>query len=224
MPPIDQLVALYKQQGWTDDAAIMGDINAGGWKSKVPNGGGTPSFNFDYAGEATKAYGELGTYYDRLLRESQGDLTKVLSRLVQDYETGTRLNKENTAIRNTNLDTTEANTKQNVINNSLARGLYQPTAYGETTPAGPVYGIADTTLEQRMLPIRRSREAISLDFTRNADRLKTNLDRQQTDLPEAQRRKEFQLEQSRRTEASNLAETRGTRAYNDYLARLNNYG
>lgn len=35
MPPRDQLVNLYKAQGWNDEAAINADINAGGWKSKV---------------------------------------------------------------------------------------------------------------------------------------------------------------------------------------------
>jgi len=35
MPPIDYLIALYRSQGWNDEAAIRADINAGGWQSKV---------------------------------------------------------------------------------------------------------------------------------------------------------------------------------------------
>ena len=38
MPPRDQLVALYKQQGWNNEAAINADINVGGWRSKVQTG------------------------------------------------------------------------------------------------------------------------------------------------------------------------------------------
>lgn len=36
MPP-SNIKDIYKQQGWNDDASIQADINAGGWKSKVPN-------------------------------------------------------------------------------------------------------------------------------------------------------------------------------------------
>ena len=38
MPPRDKLIALYKQQGWNDEAAINADINAGGWRGKVQTG------------------------------------------------------------------------------------------------------------------------------------------------------------------------------------------
>src|SRR6185503_8131474 len=56
------------------------------------------TFFFDYAAEAEKAYGELGAYYDRVLRESQGDTTKAIARLTEDYDTGLRREKEDQAI------------------------------------------------------------------------------------------------------------------------------
>jgi len=43
MNPPSNIVDIYKSQGWNDEAAIRGDIAAGGWKSKVPNSGGGAS-------------------------------------------------------------------------------------------------------------------------------------------------------------------------------------
>lgn len=46
MPPMDELVRVYKSQGWTDENAIRTDIASGNWVNKVPqppvgSGGGT---------------------------------------------------------------------------------------------------------------------------------------------------------------------------------------
>ena len=43
MPSMDDLINIYKRQGWADEAAIRADIAAGGWKNKIPVLGETSS-------------------------------------------------------------------------------------------------------------------------------------------------------------------------------------
>ena len=38
MPPRNELIRLYQSQGWNDMDSINADIDAGGWRSKVPSG------------------------------------------------------------------------------------------------------------------------------------------------------------------------------------------
>lgn len=179
--------------------------------------GGIPQFQFDYAGEATKAYGELGAYYDRILKESQGDLNKALSRLTQDYDRGLRIKREDTATSNQGLDVQERNTTQNTIDNALTRGLYRKSNYGDGR------GIYDENLKQGLEPINMQRAQNALGMSRYEEEALINKQRQETDLPEQQKRNEFDMEQNRRKEAAGLAETRGARAYQDFQAKIPTY-
>jgi|GEM_PF-6170805 hypothetical protein len=154
-------------------------------------------FNFDFAGEAEKAYGELGVYYDRLLRESEGDLNKVLARMATDYETGVRRRRED-------LATGQERVQQSVMDNALARGIYQKSAYG---PGG--YGVADKLKEETEKPLFSA-------FNRAEEDATTALERSKIDIPEQQKRYVYDLEQQRRRESSDLANTRGQRAYADW--------
>lgn len=172
------------------EGIIGGPINTGPGFSG--SGGGNP-FSFDYAAEATKAYGELGAYYDRILKESQGDLNKALARLEEDYTVGKRYRAEQTQ-----------QTTQSVQSNALARGLYQKSL---ADPSGGM-GIPDMKLKESLLPIQRSQEQADVSRSRSL-----------VDLPEKQKRNEFELEQQRREKAAALAETRGARAYTDFSAR-----
>src|SRR3972149_7458335 len=100
---VDSLIAggFGGYAGWNDESAQQ-DFNATGGSGKFTGAGGggggdggysIPTFSFDYAAEAEKAYGELGPYYDRLLSESKGDMNLALSRLVEDYDRGLRFKK-----------------------------------------------------------------------------------------------------------------------------------
>jgi len=96
--------------GWGETEAQADFIATNG--AKAGGGGGIPTFNFDFAAEAEKAYGELGVYYDRILKESRGDVDKALSRLVEDYDRGLRIKTEDT-------DRALINANRQVQNNAL---------------------------------------------------------------------------------------------------------
>lgn len=178
-----------------------------------------PDFNFDYVAEAQKAYGELGVYYDRILKESEGDMNKVLARMATDYETGTRRRKED--LQTVQGQMTEdqllamRNANTAVQDQALARGIYQKSAYA---PGG--YGVADKLLEDTTQPIAtgyaRQGQNLLTSFNRAETDATTAYDRSKTDIPEQQKRYAFDLEQQRRRESSDLANTRGQRAYSDW--------
>jgi hypothetical protein len=160
-----------------------------------------PSFSFDYKKAAEEAYGELGTYYLRILSETKGDMNKALARLTEDYDRGLRIRTEdkNMAIENTT---------DNVRDNALARGIYQNSVYDPDSGKG----LADQNLKENVDPINRT-------FDRWKEEADIEVGRKRTDLPEEQKRREFDLEQERRMKAADLAETRGARAYQDYQAK-----
>lgn len=191
-------------------------------KSKYPNvtsTNGVPTFNFDYAAEATKAYGELGAYYDRILSESKGDLNLALARLKEDYDKGLRIKTEDTT---TSLANNEYNRKQaekRAVDAALARGLYQKSNFAPSTEQSQ-FGIPDTMLATAEKPYLSNADAIRLGLQRYKESADTSLARSQVDLPEQERRKEFALEQQRRTESANLANQRGQLAYQKFQSSL----
>ena len=98
--PISDLVAEYKRRGWTDEAAIMGDIAAGGGKGYLGGGGGgepvTPTRDViggtpgsQYLGESDigdliKKYGEQVTgSTDTLARDIEARATAAADREYQ---------------------------------------------------------------------------------------------------------------------------------------------
>lgn len=192
--------------------------------------GGAPAFNFDFEAEAKKAYGESGAYYNELLAQSQGDVNKALARLVEDYDTGIRYKKQDTAtakdevgIAQNEADRQREESRKNVINAALARGLYQKSP-GD--PAGG-YGIPDTEQAQVTAAAdfgdaARTRQLTAIDqgLTRYTEQAGTTLGRQQVDLPEKQKRYEGDLEQQRRAEAAQLANLRGDQALQKYNSQL----
>lgn len=234
MPP-PNIIDIYRSQGWNDMAAIQADIAAGHWREKVGSGGGgVPTFDFDYTGEATKAYGELGAYYERLWNEASGDLNKVLARLTEDYDKGLRVKTRDTALADESyaLAQAEQNRQQGIANNRLEgnlinRGLFSQSAYAPGTGPTPL-GIGSALVNNLNDPYAYRTEA------RNRQRLalKTGLadyeglygptgtlrKRAQEDAATNLSRKQFQLEQSRREQAGSIADQRATRAYNQMLA------
>lgn len=212
----------YGYQGW-GDAEAQADYNATGGAGKYGgggggggSGGGVPSFNFDYVAEAEKAYGELGAYYTRILSEAQGDTTKALARLTQDYETGLRFRREDVAFQQKGLDTRSQQADRSAVNNALARGIFQKSAYD---PSGGM-GIADTMRTEAQQPINRAREQLLTGQQRYEEQSLLNKTRRTEDLQEAQRRREFQLEQERRRQAGELANQRGQMAYQKFSSGL----
>lgn len=191
-----------------DAQKVLDDMNSGRitWDDNLRSAANkavqSATFNFDYAGEATKAYGELGAYYDRIIKESQGDVNKALARLVEDYNRGIRFKKED-------AQTTTQNVTRSVQDNALARGIYQKSAFD---PSGG-YGIADATLAQQTEPINTA-------LSRYQETAGVDLNRQQTDLPEQEKRKEYDLEQQRRKESADITNSRASQAYQKYQSQL----
>lgn len=193
---------------WDDNARAAANNALRGSSGSMP-----PAFDFDYTGEANKAYGELGTYYGRILKESQGDMNKVLSRLLEDYNSGTRFRQ----VEDTQVAQQEKAAKQGVVNNALSRGLYQRSAFdspaqqteqGYGIPTQNFQTLAQTLAYQGKLR-QKQREAQDISYSR-----------QKEDIGEKQRRYEFDLEQQRRTQAGEMANSRAGQAYQRFQASL----
>lgn len=189
------LLELWRAQGNTGDLPV-------GWNGG--GSGGIAPFNFDYAQAAKEAYGELGAYYDRLLKESKGDLDLAISRLVEDYDRGVRIQTEDTQTAN------QAATQSNQAN-ALSRGLYTKSLFQPFVPEATTgMGIADVNNSNNPYGQRITQN--NLQLGRYKEQAGTSLARQKIDLPERQRRTAFDLEQQRRQEAAGMAENRGQRA------------
>lgn len=238
----DLILAGYTgYRGW-DPAAAAADFQATGGAGKIDpgsagggQGGGTGGFEFDYEAEAQKAYGELGAYYDRILKESQGDMNKALARMTEDYDRGVRVKKEEATLGREALtlaqgeaDRQAAQNRRGVIANALSRGLYQRSAF-DTTPQGPDqgFGIPSENLgelakdkEYSDILRRRQGEGIDRELGQYLETSGIQKSRQETDMAEAQRRREFEMEQQRRTQAGELANTRAGRAYQRFSSAL----
>jgi len=191
-----------------------------GYGGEGGGGGGVPSFSFDYEAEAQKAYGELGPYYDRILKESRGDLNLALARLSEDYERGARFKREDTGVARQALATQEERGKEDIVSNALARGLYQKSAFETPTqqaqPTG--FGIPDVNLARLEQDIGVRKQGIETDLSRYLETTGVGKARKEFDLPEQQRRDEFEAEQRRRKEAGELSNLRGDRAYQKFVA------
>lgn len=177
-----------------------------------PGGQATSSvapFDFNYEEAAKEAYGELGPYYDRLLKESQGDLNLAISRLTEDYDRGVRIRSEDATLGNE--QDVAANQR-----NALARGIYNTSLF-EPFGAGQ-RGIADIAnpnnpfgmnIANRNRGLTRANEASTIDKSRSL-----------VDLPEKQRRYEANLEQERRRESASLVESKANKALQKYQTSL----
>lgn len=222
----------YGYQGWGDAEAAANFSLTGGEGKGGGSGGssGDSPFNFDYEKEAQAAYGELGAYYDRILKESRGDLTKALARLTEDYDRGIRVKIEDTTLGKDALTLSQAEadrqakiSRQNVVDASLSRGLYRKSAFGEDGG----FGIPDTTMKKLDEGIaysdelrRRQGETLDLGFKRYKEQAGITKSRAEIDLPEEQRRNEYNAEQQRRREAADIANSRGARAYQKFSSQL----
>lgn len=205
-----QLYGTPAYTGWGETEAMYDARNKG------LSGGGQQGFNFNFEGEAKKAYDELGAYYDRILKESKGDLNKAQSRLVEDYDTGIRLKKEDVSVARQQLGIQQEQTNKAGVDNALARGIYQKSAFD---PNGG-YGIQDQAQRLNDQEFQQRNAAIDTNLNRYTDAAGLARDRTQADLTENQSRNEFNLEQSRRTEAGQMANERATRALTRYNAAL----
>jgi hypothetical protein len=182
------------------------------YQNKMAQGGSNNgTFNFDYVKAATDAYGELGVYYDRILKESQGDLNLALSRLTEDYDRGVRIKTEDTTTAN------QATTQSNQAN-ALARGIYQKSLFDpfNQNPATPTAGMGLADLANPNNPYGQTINQSNTNLNRYKEDATITLNRNKVDLPEKQRRYAADLEQQRRTEAASMAETRGQRALTKY--------
>lgn len=198
--------AIFEAEGNVGIAPV--GYGGGGGGGSSSGGGAVTPFNFDYVAAAKEAYGELGVYYDRLLRESQGDLNLALSRLVEDYDRGVRIKTEDTQAAN------EATTQSNQAN-ALARGIYQKSLFdpfAQAPTAAPTAGMGLGDLANPNNPYGETIRQRDIDLGRYKTEQGISVNRQKVDLPEKQRRYAADLEQQRRTESAAIAETRGARA------------
>lgn len=203
------LLELWRSMGNTGDLPV-------GWNGPGGSAGGSRGavapFNFDYAKAATEAYGELGVYYDRLLKESKGDLDLAISRLVEDYDKGVRIQTEDTQTANKLAE-------QSNQENALSRGLYQKSLFAPFNPnAAPTEGMGIADIENPNNPSGQRITQNNLQLGRYKEGAGTSLARNRVDLPEKNRRYAADLEQQRRVESAGMAETRGNRALTKWQA------
>lgn len=75
MPSMDQLIQMYKQQGWTDENAIRADIASGGWRNKIPQSQDRKPDNRDLL---EKLRQQLSNNPDLARGLGQDDMNKIL--------------------------------------------------------------------------------------------------------------------------------------------------
>jgi hypothetical protein len=78
-------------------------------------------------------------------------------------------------------------------------------------------------LGQTLQPINQRRTDLLTSFSRYKEGADVAKARKEIDIPEKQKRYEANLEQQRRKESAAMANDRGQRAYQDYLAKLNQF-
>jgi hypothetical protein len=215
--------------GW-EDAEAQANFNATGGEGKKTGGGGDgsgsaipPPFSFDYEAEAKKAYGELGAYYARLLTWAQGDMNKVLARLTEDYDRGLRVKKEDVAEANRDLDVTQDKSRTNIVDNALARGLYQKSNFasnGEQNDPFSGFGLPDVNFRKLDTDIADRREALSTNLTRYTEDADIRKSRITQDATEDLERDKFKMEEERKLRSGDIANERGSRAYQDYINKF----
>lgn len=236
----DQSLQLYGTSaytGWGETEASYDARNKGLTGAGDSSAGNPPPFNFDYAAEASKAYGELGPYYTRLIQWANGDMNKVLARLTEDYDKGLRIQKEDTATSKANVDraqsaadVNQANTLESVKNNALARGLYQKSldanGAGTADPFGG-FGIPDVNFRKTNENFAFQKEGrdnqkaqLDTNLTRYIDNANTNKARVTADTAEANTKDLFNLEEQRKQQSGTIANERGSRAYQDYINKF----
>lgn len=109
MGPPSNIVDIYRSQGWNDLASINADIANGGWVSKVQSGGGggggggggatfNPITLPQFTDLEEQAFQASKPYYVQLAKESRGDMERAKQVLVEDYQKGTREEKQKFAI------------------------------------------------------------------------------------------------------------------------------
>lgn len=168
---------------------------------------------FDFEAETRKAYGELGDYYGRILKESRGNVTLAISRLVEDYDRGNRVRKEDYDKTVASIMREKEAAKIATRDNALARGIYQKSA---DDPYGG-RGIYDANAQKVEDAATRSMDSTSTALSRAEEEAAISKGRQEKDINKNQEMFEFEKEQERRERAAQLAESRANRA----LARFN---
>jgi hypothetical protein len=212
----DQSITAYGTEAYTGWGEAEAAADAREHPEKIGNVGGAPMFDFDFVGEATRAYGELGAYYDRVLKESQGDTNTALSRLTDDYQRGKRIRTEDlTTAQNVNT-TNQQKAFDQAQNTAAQRGLLSKSYYD--TSGG--MGLGQQVLTDATQPYDLNKQNLLTTFNRQNEEADIAKTRTETDTLETQKRKEFDLEQQRRKEAAEMAEQRGNRAYQKFSAQL----
>lgn len=204
-------VAMYRQGRVGTQSPEYGDM-----VSSQTSG----TFFFDSAYEAEKAFGDLGPYYDRLLKESRGDINKAISRLTEDYDTGQRREKQDQAAAIRLQEISQEQQRKSLMNQGLQRGITSASAYEQPTGLDQSLGIFGQQKAQLGEVQDLQKQNLINPFLRGAeDQLKSKT-RTEEDLRTKQTRYESELEQQRRREASELQTTRQQRAYTGYQANL----
>jgi len=208
----DQSIQLYgtpAYTGWGETEAMY-DARAKGLN-------GSNGDMFDFEKQSQQAYNDLGQYYDRLLTESNGDINKAISRLVEDYDRGIRMKREDVNLAKEQLGIEQTQANRGLQDNALARGLYQQSAYGSPSQG---YGIYGRDLMESNDSFGRRNTALDTGLSRYETEAGVNKERQTTDLTEQQKRNQFNLEQQRRQEAAGLAQSRISRSLQRYDSTL----
>lgn len=220
----EQSLALYGTERYTawGEAEAQADAASKGLKPGAGNSVPGP-FNFNFEEEAKKAYGELGTYYTRLITEYKGDLNKIFSRLMEDYDRGVRDTRADAGVAKADLALQDQAAKRSTQASALSRGLYQKSLFG---PPSGGYGIPDTELAQKTELIDRARQKVDTGVSRYEELYGVGgvqRTRAAQDQTQQAARREFELEQQRREQAAGMANTRGSQAYqNTYYKNLYN--
>lgn len=187
-------------------------------------------FNFNYDTELKQAYNDLGSYYERILKEANYDIDTAIARLTEDHDTGKRfqqeganLSREALQIAQEDLAANADTARRTVEGNLVNRGLLRNSQFTQD----PNMGIATETLNRNEENLTRAQDSQNLrgkEFELGQEqqtlRADTALGRGQQDLSTKRSRTTFDLEEERKRRAQELMSSRAQRAYQRFESSL----
>lgn len=184
--------------------------------SGIGGGGGTafPAFNFDVKAAEAAAMEELRPYYERILAEEGGDVTRAKARINDDYSTGVRRRTEDAATSERQFGITFPQEKENAMDTLNRRGLIPSALRGGlgSRDLATIEESQNLRREAVQRALQRQGEEAGLTQARATQDLDIKLGRTQFELGEEKKEKAVQ----RGLQAQGTAENTYNREYQRY--------
>jgi hypothetical protein len=227
-----QAISQYGTEAYTGwgEAEAAADARAKGLSA---GGLSVPSASMDFVGLAEQAYGDLGAYYDKILKQTEGDINKAVARLTEDYDRGIRIKKEDYEVQKAQLqqqqladERTYGQARQTLQNTALGRGIASKSAY-DTGTGQTGYGLLDLLRGNQEADITQQQQArqaqfkaLDTDLSRYQESADITKSRATEDYASELERYKAEQEQNRRVQAGQLANQKAANLYRSFASQL----